>query len=183
MEAGGDVYVRASALGRLTVHGRNIGIHVARACGLACPRHRPALRLLRICAVCGVPLSWNNTAGDDTVTWVGFKLLHSSCKPDISQRGADWFIKWTQEGSKSSYVHMTSFEEGLDRVMYAVGDLVFAGGLSSAHSIVLRRSTRDDRCDASHRMFLSCCITHRLRFLSAAITPARKFGQWRLHPG
>ena len=37
-----------------------------------------------LCAACGVPLSWNKTAGSDIVPWVGFELLHRSCKLGIS---------------------------------------------------------------------------------------------------
>ena len=29
-----------------------------------------------VCAVAGVPSSWNKTSGGETVTWVGFELLH-----------------------------------------------------------------------------------------------------------
>ena len=48
-----------------------------------------------LCASCRVPLSWNKTAGGDTIAWIGFELLHASSELGISQRRADWFVKWT----------------------------------------------------------------------------------------
>ena len=44
-----------------------------------------------LCCTCGVPLSWNKTAGGETVIWVGFELLHSTHHLGISQRRAEWF--------------------------------------------------------------------------------------------
>ena len=46
-----------------------------------------------LCCTCGVPLSWNKTAGGETVIWVGFELLHSTHHLGISQRRAEWFTK------------------------------------------------------------------------------------------
>ena len=75
-----------------------------------------------VCSIVGVPLSWNKTGGE-TVTWVGFELLHRTRQLGISQRRADWFRRWTTEVASSSSVHMASFEEGLGRVMYVAGAL------------------------------------------------------------
>ena len=74
-----------------------------------------------VCSIVGVPLSWNKTSGGETVTWVGFELLHRTRQFGISQRRADWFRKWTTEVASSSSLHMASFEEGLGRVMYVAG--------------------------------------------------------------
>ena len=78
-----------------------------------------------VCSIVGVPLSWNKTSGGETVTWVGFELLHRTRQLGISQRRADWFRKWTTEVASSSSVHMASFEEGLGRVMYVAGALEY----------------------------------------------------------
>ena len=54
--------------------------------------HRFALMtFFIICSIVGVPLSWNKTSGGETVTWVGFELLHRTRQLGISQRRADWF--------------------------------------------------------------------------------------------
>ena len=90
------------------------------------PSYRPALIVFfALCAVCGVPLSWNKTAGGDTVAWVGFELLHRSYKLGISRRRAEWFIRWTREVAATDYVLMSNFEEGLGRIMYVAGALEF----------------------------------------------------------
>ena len=88
------------------------------------PEYRPALLVFFVvCVVTGIPLSWPKTAGGDVVTWVGFELLHSSYQLGISQRRADWFVKWTRMTAEQKTVHMASFEEGLGRVMYVAGAL------------------------------------------------------------
>ena len=78
-----------------------------------------------VCAVAGVPLSWNKTSGGESVTWVGFELLHETRQLGMSQRRADWFRRWTSEVADSSTVHMGSFEEGLGRVMFVAGALEY----------------------------------------------------------
>ena len=77
-----------------------------------------------LCAVSGVPLSWKKTAGGDVVAWVGFELLHRSCKVGLTLRRAKWFVRWTREvGSRT--VNISNFEEGLGRVMYVAGALEY----------------------------------------------------------
>ena len=61
--------------------------------------------------------------GSDTVTWVGFELLHSTYHLGISARRAAWFIRWTEEVVRASTINTASSEEGLGRVMYAAGAL------------------------------------------------------------
>ena len=39
---------------------------------------RTSLSFFILCETCEVPLAWNKTAGGETVTWVGFELLHRS---------------------------------------------------------------------------------------------------------
>ena len=78
-----------------------------------------------VCAVAGVPLSWNKTSGGESVTWVGFELVHKTRQLGISQRRADWFRRWTSEVAGSSTVHLGSFEEGLGRVMFVAGALEY----------------------------------------------------------
>ena len=77
-----------------------------------------------LCSFLGVPLSWRKTAGD-TVSWVGFELLHRSYKIGLSQRRAQRFQRWTRETADACYVHMSAFEEGLGRVMSVAGALEF----------------------------------------------------------
>ena len=90
------------------------------------PSYRPALIVFfALCAACGVPLSWNKTAGGDTVAWVGFELLHRSYKLGISRKRAEWFTRWTREVAATDYVLMSNLEEGLGRIMYVAGALEF----------------------------------------------------------
>ena len=39
-----------------------------------------------VCSIVGVPLSWNKTSGGETVTWVGFELLHRTGSEGGRQR-------------------------------------------------------------------------------------------------
>ena len=88
------------------------------------PDYRAALvSFFVLCSTAGVPLSWGKTAGGDTVTWVGFELLHSTYHLGISARRASWFIKWTEEVVRASTINTASFEQGLGRLMYVAGAL------------------------------------------------------------
>ena len=95
-----------------------------------------------VCCIVGAPLSWNGTSGGETVTWVGFELLHRTRQLGISQRRADWFRKWTTEVASSGSVHMASFEEGLGRVMYVAGSLSTRGLFWSSLSFHLSSPAR-----------------------------------------
>ena len=55
------------------------------------------------------------------VVWVGFELLYRSRQLGISQRRAEWFIRWTKETADLGYVHLTSFEE--------VGNIIFVASV------------------------------------------------------
>ena len=60
------------------------------------PQYRASIMVFFVlCSVLGVPLSWRKTAGGDTVSWVGFELLHRSYKIGLTERRAQWFQKWT----------------------------------------------------------------------------------------
>ena len=60
-----------------------------------------------LCSVLGVPLSWNKTAGGDTIVWMGFELLLRASKVRISQRRADWFVRWSTEvAEKDFFAHV-----------------------------------------------------------------------------
>ena len=86
--------------------------------------YRPALfAFFVLCGTCNVPLSWNKTAGGDTVAQVGFELIHRRHQLGISQRRAEWFIRWSRGVSSSEFVKMSTFEEGLGRIAYVAGAL------------------------------------------------------------
>ena len=76
-----------------------------------------------LASVLGIPLSWHKTLGGDTLIWVGFELLLESYRVGISQRRADWFIRWSTEVASSPTIHMKTFEEGLGRIMFVAGAL------------------------------------------------------------
>ena len=52
------------------------------------------------------------------VTKNGFDILHRTHQPGISERRAAWFIKWIRQVPNSERIDITTFEEGLKRVMY-----------------------------------------------------------------
>ena len=90
------------------------------------PAYREAIMVfLELCSVAGVPLSWSKTAGGDTVSWVGFELLHRTYQLGLTERRAQWFQRWTKEVADAGHVHMSAFEEGLGRVMYVAGALEY----------------------------------------------------------
>ena len=85
----------------------------------------PILSFFILTAVLGVPLSWHKTLGGDVLVWVGFELLLESRKVGISQRRAEWFVRWSSEIASAPTVHMRSFEEALGRIMFVVGALEY----------------------------------------------------------
>ena len=134
------------------------------------PEYRAALLLFFVlCDTCRVPLSWAKTSGGDTVAWVGFELLHSSSCLGISQRRADWFVKWSLEIASSTYVNMSRFEEGLGRIMFVARALEyekpFMGPLYRFLSLHPRESVRR----------VPAYVTFILRYLARQISHTRHF--------
>ena len=78
-----------------------------------------------LCATAGIPLSLGKTSGSDVVTWEGFELRHRSCQLGLSERRAQWIINWTKKIAASTSVNVSTFEEGLGRVMYVAGALEY----------------------------------------------------------
>ena len=106
------------------------------------PCYREALVVFfLLCFSCQVPLSWNKTAGGDTVTWVGFELLLHSSQLGISARRAEWLIRWAREVTNSTYIEMIRCVEGLCRIEDVAGALEFGrpflGPLSSSSRSIL----------------------------------------------
>ena len=88
--------------------------------------YREALLIFFVlCHTAGVPLSWSKTAGGDTVIWVGFEILHRSFSLGVSERRAEWFVKWSETIASAAYVNMDSFKEGLGKIAYVAGALEF----------------------------------------------------------
>ena len=51
------------------------------------PSYREAIICFFVlCSLLGVPLSWSKTSGGDTISWVGFEILHKSHSLGISER-------------------------------------------------------------------------------------------------
>ena len=74
------------------------------------PAYREAIiSFFTLCSLVGVLLSWPKTCGGDTVSWVGFEILHRSYKLGISERRCQWFVRWTREVADSDHVQMTDF--------------------------------------------------------------------------
>ena len=47
-----------------------------------------------------------------------------SCKVWISERRAQWFIRWAMEMAAAPTVHMKTFEEGLGRIIFVAGPII-----------------------------------------------------------
>ena len=78
---------------------------------------------LVLCLTCGVPPSWGKTAGVDSLVWVGFEILLHSYSSGLSQRRAEWLVRWTSQVAAAKTIRMASFEEGLGRIMFVAGAL------------------------------------------------------------
>ena len=122
-----------------------------------------------LCSTVGVPLSWHKTSGGDTVVWVGFELLHRTRQLGISQRRAEWFVRWARETAASEFVHMARFEEGLGRIMFVAGALElerpFLGPLYKFMALHPRQSTRR----------VPTYVAFILRYLAEQVTRSRHY--------
>ena len=103
------------------------------------PCYSAALVVFFLLCSCNVPLSWSKTAGGDTVTWVGFKLLLPSYQLVISARRAEWMQRWLRDVASAEYIQMSKFEEGLGRMIY-VAEPSSSRGLASDLSTNTSRS-------------------------------------------
>ena len=65
-----------------------------------------------LCAVSGVPLSWSQTAGGDTVAWEGFEIMHRSYSMETSARRAESFTKWTRGVASNPVVNRDTSVRG-----------------------------------------------------------------------
>ena len=54
------------------------------------------------------------------LSWVGFEILLLSYSLGVSQRRAEWLVKWTSHVAAAKTKRMASFEEGLGRIMFKV---------------------------------------------------------------
>ena len=122
-----------------------------------------------LASVLGIPLSWHKTLGGDTLVWVGFELLLESYRVGISQRRADWFIRWSTEVASSPTIHMKTFEECLGRIMFVAGALEhecpFLGPLYKFLTLHPRNAIRR----------VPPCVSFFLNFLSRSVSIDRHY--------
>ena len=98
-----------------------------------------------------------------SLVWVGFELLLQSHKVGISERGAEWLIRWAMEMAATPTVHMKTVEEGLGRIMFVAGALeherLFLGPLFKFLTFHPRNSVRRVPSYAAFILeFLARCI-------------------------
>ena len=112
-----------------------------------------------LCHAAGVPLSWPKTAGGDSVAWVGFEILHRTYCLGVSERRAEWFVKWSETVAAAGCIDMDSFEEGLGRIACVAGALEFERPFLASLCRFLTPSTRLYEQSSSLCFFLSCAIS------------------------
>ena len=99
-------------------------------------------------------------------------LIHRSDQLGISERRAQWIINWTQKIAASTSVNVSTFEEGLGRVMHVVGAPRIRAPLSrtTLQNLV---SSSSEFGEVRHRLASnSSCLTSRRSSSSADITHA-----------
>ena len=78
------------------------------------------------CVQCQALLSLGTKRQEETqYPGSGFELLLRSRKLGISQRRVEWFTRWTREVVQAGHINISTFEEGLGRVMYVAGALEY----------------------------------------------------------
>ena len=76
------------------------------------PAYRVAIMSFFLwCSLFRLPFSWNKTSGDTV----------ARSQLGITQRRADWFVRWSLETASATYINLTRFEEGLGCMMYVAG--------------------------------------------------------------
>ena len=100
-------------------------------------------------AALGFPFKWAKSCGGFVVEWVGFETAYSSFKLGLSQRRAEWLIRWCMEVATSGRTTWSDFSCAL------------WGGLALGRM----------RCPGSGR-FLGQC-THGRQLHVAGMAPSR----------
>ena len=114
-----------------------------------------------LAAVLGVPLSWHKTLGGDTLVQVGFELLVESYKVGISQRRAEWFVRWATEIAEAPTVHVKTFEEGIGRITFCRGRIGVRTPFSGPVYRFLTLHPRDSVRPTLRLSWSSCRIASR----------------------
>ena len=74
-------------------------------------------------AALGFPFNWAKTCGGFVVEWVGFETAYSSLKLGLSQRRAEWLIRWCMEVSTSGRTTWSDFSCALGRLGFGANAL------------------------------------------------------------
>ena len=79
--------------------------------------------ILLACAVVDVPLSWGKLRGGLVLEWIGYTLILSSYKVGVSERRAEWCVKWCHRVREGVGINTSELEEGVGRLNFVAGIL------------------------------------------------------------
>ena len=79
--------------------------------------------LLFTATVLGVPLSWRKLRGGVTLDWIGYVLILSSYGVGVSERRAEWCVRWCRRMREGHGINTTELEEGVGRLSFVAGIL------------------------------------------------------------
>ncbi|CAE7463581.1 unnamed protein product, partial [Symbiodinium pilosum] len=74
-------------------------------------------------AALGFPFKWAKTCGGFVVEWVGFETAYSSFKLGLSQRRAEWLIRWCMDVATSARTTWSDFSRALGRLGFGANAL------------------------------------------------------------
>merc|ERR1711940_452063 len=81
------------------------------------------LTLFLAAAVVGIPLAWRKLRGGVNIDWIGYVLFLSSYAVGISERRAQWCVRWCRRMREGRHVNTAELEEGLGRLCFVAGIL------------------------------------------------------------
>ena len=76
-----------------------------------------------VMTVLRIPLSWHKTRGGYVYPWVGFEFHLESWGLGLSEKRADWVVKFCRKLASEGQANTAYLEEGLGRLGYAMGAL------------------------------------------------------------
>ena len=75
--------------------------------------------------VLGAPLSWNNSRGGFTYSWIGYEKSLREWSLGVSASRAEWAISWMSGVLQEGRVHVGELREALGRLVFVYGALVY----------------------------------------------------------
>ncbi len=92
--------------------------------------------------VLGVPLAWHKSQGGQVVNWIGYEVHLGELSLGISERRAEWCIKFLTQLARDGRADIAHLRSGLGRLAFVVGALEWERPFMAPYYAYLARQPR-----------------------------------------